>query len=203
MPPPSLTVSCENKLRKSESAGPILGKQNVSGIWWPNHQGWGRTRDLADLDQNFQFDRNDNLPRDKCMDSRARSLTTKDRGLANKFGPRQDPPGQQELDKRKCFDECWMGQIFKSCPSWTSNQARPTHYYDFKHWKLDANNLTQRADYSIASRDRSKYQSFNLGKSDRYDYPKLFSKDYTKSGCSLRLNSYSAKPAWKSPNSKK
>mmetsp|Transcript_55110 Transcript_55110/g.98350 ORF Transcript_55110/g.98350 Transcript_55110/m.98350 type:complete len:213 (-) Transcript_55110:53-691(-) len=207
MPPP-LVVTLENKLQKSMSSGPVMGKQMVSHTWWPNHQGWGRTRDLAELDHFGLYERDDQLPRDKIMDHRWRSNVTKDRSSSQKFGPLTSPPGKAELDDRKCFQEAWVGQVTKSVPSWASKQVRPTHYYDSMNWKLDKYGLTKRADYSLATKDRTRAMSFNLSKADRFDAPKLFGRDYTRSGSSCRLNHQSLRDAdakrdgWKSPSAK-
>mmetsp|Transcript_1423 Transcript_1423/g.3193 ORF Transcript_1423/g.3193 Transcript_1423/m.3193 type:complete len:209 (+) Transcript_1423:113-739(+) len=192
---PNIVVQLENKLSRSASAGPIMGPTSVSSVWWPNHQNWGRTRDLAELDHHSKYDRNDSLHSFKCTDDRFRSVSSKDRSSTQKFAP-----GKDDIEDKKIFDECWMGQIFKSVPSWAASPCRPTHFHDYMNWKLDKYKLTARPEYSLTTNDRTKKQSFDLSRSDRFLYPKQFSKDFSRSGGSL--NRWSTVHEWKNPDAK-
>lgn len=192
---PNLVVSLENRLSRSLSAGPIMGQQTVTGMWWHGPHHVARTKELRDVDHYSLNDRNDALPHSKCTDHRFRSLSTKDRSGKQKFGP-----GAVDAEKGKDFDECWTGQVCKSVPSWASRQARPTHFYDHMGWKLDKYGLDKRSEHSFTTKDRSKSQSFNMSKTERFYYPKLFSKDYSKTGSTL--NRFSNAHTWKSASAK-
>merc|ERR1712048_1545877 len=86
---PSHVANKEFKLQKSLSSGAILGRPNQ--LWWPNHQGWGVTRDLAEGPDPHRIHDCDGYTR-KCMDRRFHELAARDHPTKSfqKFGPNQD-----------------------------------------------------------------------------------------------------------------
>lgn len=190
---PGLVTSLENRLDRGLSSGPILGKANPSHVWWPGPQQWGKNRDNPELDHYGIWDRRDDHPFSRCTDSRFRSVATKDRSKTAKFGP-----SATDLDNQRDRAKGWCGQVTKSVPSWAAD-ARPTHYHEEMNWKLDRYGLTKKLDHSFTTSDTSRSQSFHMirSKTDRFAYPRLFSKDYSKTGCTL--NRYQDVHVWKPP----
>lgn len=168
---PNSTEAREFRLNKSLSSGPMLGKPNQ--LWWPNHQAWGFTRDLAKgPDSYFMHDR-DGHPSRPCLDKRFRSLSATDTTNFNKFGPTETDFAKNRVPAK----EGYLGMVMKSHTSWAAHPARIADQTDpHRTWVLDKSKLYGKD--KLEERCPTRLDKFTTQSAPRFHYVKLFGRDY-------------------------
>jgi len=177
---PTHTEAKEYQFDKALRSGPVLGRSSSTGTWWDGPQDYSLKRDLSKgVDAYGTFDSNGS------SDSRFRSLSGKDLGGSNKFGPNAKDINDyfKGSGNQRGHVEGWTGNVLKAVPSWSAHPVRPVPFCPDRNWRLDKYD----ANYSnsFVTADRSRKASFGLSSAPRFHYPKTFGRDYSQTGHSL------------------